>query len=122
MLDEFVNRRISIMKIEGTVAFKLRRKEAIEEGFICLGHPGGTIDVGAKIEKRGDAPYSVEAGIVRFIAVFKGWMTWRQAAGGHTRTSNEVVHPSKRSRYFATIRLNQGPYRILGTEGHHPLL
>jgi len=65
MLDEFVNRRISIMKIEGMVAFKLRRKEAIEEEFIRLGHPGGTIDVGAKIEKRGDAPYYVEATIGR---------------------------------------------------------
>lgn len=51
--------------IEGTVAFKLRRKEAIEEEFFRLGHPGGTIDVRANIEKRGDAPYYVEAAIGR---------------------------------------------------------
>ena len=30
-----------------------------------LGHPGGTIDVSAKIEKRGDAPFYVEAAIGR---------------------------------------------------------
>ncbi|UCD90617.1 MAG: hypothetical protein JSW04_04090, partial [Desulfobacterales bacterium] len=51
--------------IEGTVAFNLRRKQAIEGEFIHLGHPGGTIDVGAKIEKRNDAPVYVEAALGR---------------------------------------------------------
>ena len=51
--------------IEGTVAFNLRRNESIEEEFIRLGHPGGVIDVGAKIEKRGDDPFYVEAAVGR---------------------------------------------------------
>jgi 2-methylaconitate cis-trans-isomerase PrpF len=51
--------------IDGTVAFKLRHMATTEGEFMRLGHPGGTIDVSAKIEKRGDAPFYVEATIGR---------------------------------------------------------
>ncbi len=51
--------------IDGTVAYKLRHKTTTEGEFMRLGHPGGTIDVIAKIEKKGDAPFYVEAAIGR---------------------------------------------------------
>ncbi len=51
--------------IDGTVAFKLRHKATTDGEFMRLGHPGGTIDVSAKIEKKGDAPFYVEAAIGR---------------------------------------------------------
>lgn len=48
--------------VEGTIAWELKRKEAGgNRNSIRLGHPGGTIDVGAKIEQKGNAPYYVEA-------------------------------------------------------------
>jgi len=51
--------------IHGTVACTLRRKAAAQGEFIRLGHPGGTIDVGAQIEKRDGVPLYVEASIGR---------------------------------------------------------
>ena len=51
--------------IEGTVAFKLKGKTSAGGTIINLGHPGGIVDVGAKIESREGKPHYVEAAVGR---------------------------------------------------------
>lgn len=51
--------------IEDTVAFKLKTQTGNGEAVVNLGHPGGIVDVGAKIEKRDGKPYYVEAAVGR---------------------------------------------------------
>jgi 2-methylaconitate cis-trans-isomerase PrpF len=51
--------------IEGTVAYKLRGKKGSDETQINLGHPGGIVDVGAKIEIIAGKPQYVEAAVGR---------------------------------------------------------
>lgn len=49
-------------KIEGTVVNEMVKGKKLNE-TICLGHPGGIIDIGAKVEKKGDT-YTYEEAIV----------------------------------------------------------
>jgi 2-methylaconitate cis-trans-isomerase PrpF len=51
--------------IEGTVACNLKSKTGVGKTIINLGHPGGIVDVGAKIEMRAGEPHYVEAEVGR---------------------------------------------------------
>jgi len=54
-------------RIEGTVVFEMLTKNALSERQFNLGHPGGTISVGADVEKRGNS-YEYREGVLERTA------------------------------------------------------